>query len=177
MPSTSPGRSRPTSSAFDSLEQEAYLQLWRTYDRLREIDERVFQRHGITAQQYNALRILKSVRPGTLSTSAVGARLVSRAADMTRLLDKLEEQGFVTRQRCTENRRVVYVSITAAGIAVVDRLAADVKRLGKDQLGHLDRTTLRTLIDILAQARGPHEDPAAVAAWPGSRQPKRRVES
>jgi hypothetical protein len=134
MPSTSPGRSRPTSSAFDSLEQEAYLQLWRTYDRLREIDERVFQRHGITAQQYNALRILKSVRPGTLST-------------------------------------------TAAGIAVVDRLAADVKRLGKDQLGHLDRTTLRTLIDILAQARGPHEDPAAVAAWPGSRQPKRRVES
>jgi DNA-binding MarR family transcriptional regulator len=177
MPSTSPCRSRPTPAAFDSLEQEAYLQLWRTYDRLRELDERVFQRHGLTAQQYNALRILKSVRPGALSTSAVGARLVSRAADMTRLLDKLEEQGFVARQRCSENRRVVYVSITAAGVAVIDRLAADVKRLGKDQLGHLDRGTLRTLIDILAQARGPHEDPAAAAAWPGSRQPKRRVES
>ncbi|MFM7034627.1 MAG: MarR family transcriptional regulator, partial [Planctomycetia bacterium] len=79
MPPTAPCRTRPTSSAFDSLEQEAYLQLWRTYDRLREIDERVFQRHGITAQQYNALRILRSVRPQSLSTSALGARLVSRA--------------------------------------------------------------------------------------------------
>ena len=166
---------RPAPAAFDSLEQEAYLQLWRTYDRLRELDERVFQRHGVTAQQYNALRILKSVRPGALSTSAVGARLVSRAADMTRLLDKLEEQGLVARRRSAENRRVVSVSITAAGIAVVGRLAADVKRLGKHQLGHLDRRTLQTLIDILARAREPHEDPAMAAAWPGSRHRKQTV--
>jgi len=164
MSASVPGRARP--SAFDSLEQEAYLQLWRTYDRLREIDERVFQRHGLTAQQYNALRILKSVRPGALSTSAVGARLVSRAADMTRLLDRLEAQGFVSRRRCAENRRVVFVSITAAGVAVVNQLATDVRRLGKDQLGHLDRRTLRTLIDILAQARQPHEEQSVAAAWP-----------
>jgi DNA-binding MarR family transcriptional regulator len=161
-------RTSPAPAAFDSLEQAAYLQLWRTYDRLRELDERVFQRHRLTAQQYNALRILKSVRPGALSTSAVGARVVSRAPDMTRLLDRLEERGFVARQRCDENRRVVYVSITAAGVAVVDKLAADVKRLGRDQLGHLDRRTLRTLIKILERARAPHEDPQATAAWPGS---------
>ncbi len=102
-----PAPPRPASGVFDSLEQEAYLQLWRTYDRLREIDDRLFQGHGITAQQYNALRILRSVRPGSLSTSALGARLVSRAPDMTRLLDRLEEQGFVTRQRSADNRRVV----------------------------------------------------------------------
>jgi DNA-binding MarR family transcriptional regulator len=169
MAATQSRSTRLAPSAFDSLEQEAYLQLWRTYDRLRELDERVFQRHGISAQQYNALRILKAVRPGALSTSAVGARLVSRAADMTRLLDKLEEQGFVARKRCEENRRVVYVSITAAGVAVVGRLAADVKRLGKDQLGHLDRRTLRALIEMLERAREPHEDPGVATAWPGSR--------
>jgi len=82
-------------ASFDSLEQEAYLQLWRTYDRLRELDERVFARHGISAQQYNALRVLRSVSPRPLTTSALGARLVSRAPDMTRMLDKLEEQGLV----------------------------------------------------------------------------------
>jgi DNA-binding MarR family transcriptional regulator len=166
----------PLPSAFDSLEQEAYLQLWRTYDRLREIDERVFAQHGITAQQYNALRILRSVRPGALSTSALGARLVSRAADMTRLLDRLEEQGLVARKRCEENRRVVYVSITAGGVAVVNRLAADVKRLGRDQLGHLERKTLRTLIEILRLAREPHEKPANADAWPGNKRSKRRGE-
>jgi DNA-binding MarR family transcriptional regulator len=173
MATTPPGRTRSTSAAFDSLEQEAYLQLWRTYDRLRELDEQVFQRHGLTAQQYNALRILASARPGALSTSAVGARLVSRAADMTRLLDKLEERGLVVRRRCQENRRVVFVSITAAGVAVIGRLAAEVRRLGKDQLGHLDRRTLRTMIDILARARAPHEDALTAAAWPRRRQPGR----
>lgn len=175
MSSTTTCRTGAAAPAFDSLEQEAYLQLWRTYDRLREIDERVFARHGITAQQYNALRILRSVRPGALSTSALGARLVSRAADMTRLLDRLEDQGLVVRRRSAENRRVVGVSITAGGAAVVTRLAAEVRRCGRDQLGHLDRATLRTLIGILQRARGPHEDPATAGAWPGTRRaPQRR---
>jgi len=169
---SSPNRS--SSLLFDSVEQEAYLQLWRTYDRLREIDERVFQKYGITAQQYNALRILRSVRPGALSTSALGARLVSRAADMTRLLDKLEEQGLVARKRCEENRRVVYVSITATGATLISKLAAAVRRCGQDQLGHLDAKTLRTLIKILERARDPHEDEAAGDAWPGNQGSRRR---
>jgi len=58
-------------------------------------------------------------------------------------------------------------------VAVVDGLAADVQRCGKDQLGHLERKTLQTLIGILQQAREPHEDPAMAQAWPGNRQSKR----
>lgn len=170
MAATTTVSPRSASSVFDSLEQEAYLQLWRTYDRLREIDERLFQQYGITAQQYNALRILRAARPGALSTSALGARLVSRAPDMTRLLDRLEEQGFVRRQRSAENRRVIDVTITRSGLAVLDTLAAGVRRCGRDQLGHLSRKTLRTLITILEQARAPHEDQSTVALWPGHRQ-------
>ena len=170
MAATTTVSPRSASSVFDSLEQEAYLQLWRTYDRLREIDERLFQQYGITAQQYNALRILRAVRPGSLSTSALGARLVSRAPDMTRLLDRLEEQGFVKRQRSAENRRVVGVTITRPGLAVLDKLAAGVRRCGRDQLGHLPRKTLQALIAILEQARAPHEDQSTVDQWLGNRQ-------
>ena len=159
---------RPGSAAFDSPEQEAYLQLWRTYDRLREIDEAVFQSRGITAQQYNALRVLQSVHPGELSTSTLGARLVSRAPDMTRLLDRLEAQGLVKRRRSADNRRVVCVSITPAGVAVVDDLTADVHRCGQRQLGHLSQTKLRTLIELLRQAREPHEDQLTADDWPGN---------
>ena len=160
---------RRAAAVFDSPEQEAYLQLWRTYDRLREIDEAVFQARGITAQQYNALRVLRAVGPGELSTSALGARLVSRAPDMTRLLDRLEEQGLVSRRRAADNRRMVCVSITAAGAALVDGLAADVRRCGRHQLGHLGRKTLRTLVELLRQAREPHEDAATMDDWPGNR--------
>jgi DNA-binding MarR family transcriptional regulator len=157
------------SKAFDSLEQEAYLQLWRTYDRLREIDETVFHARDITAQQYNALRVLRSVRPEALSTSTLGARLVSRAPDMTRLLDRLEAQGFVKRRRSDENRRVVCVSITAAGVALIDELAVDVRRCGRRQLGHLGREALEKLIALLQKARQPHEDRSSADDWPGNR--------
>ena len=159
---------RTARGPFDSLEQEAYLQLWRTFDRLREIDEKLFASHGLSAQQYNALRVLRAAFPRRLATSALGARLVSRAPDMTRLLDKLESQGLVQRCRSRENRRLVEVSITSGGRALVDRLAAAVRRCGRDQLGHLDRVSLRRLIHLLVRARDPHDRDAA-DAWPGAR--------
>ncbi len=109
---TTQAYSKSKSSLFDSLEQEAYLQLWRTYDRLREIEETMFGAHGISAQQYNALRLLKSAHPKKLATSELSARLVSRAPDMTRLLDKLEELCFIARNRCATNRRLIEVVIT-----------------------------------------------------------------
>lgn len=165
---------RATSTGlFDSLEQEAYLQLWRTYDRLRELDERVFASHALSAQQYNALRVLRAASPRPLATSALGARLVSRAPDMTRMLDKLEEQGLVRRQRSVENRRLVEVWITPAGRTTVDRLADAVRQCGCDQLGHLDRRSLRAFIDLLKQARDPHDRDAA-DAWPGNDRTRRR---
>jgi len=152
---------------FDSPEQEAYLQLWRTYDRLRELEERVFVPHGLNAQQYNALRVLRSVHPAPLAASALGARLVSRAPDMTRLLDRLEDRGLVERQRSVTSRRSVEVRITAAGRRLVGRLAGAVRRCGVDQLGHLDRSALARLIELLRLARAPHEREAA-DAWPGN---------
>jgi DNA-binding MarR family transcriptional regulator len=159
---------KPAATAFDSPEQEAYLHLWRTYDRLREIDEAVFASRGITAQQYNALRVLRSVHPRELSTSTLGSRLVSRAPDMTRLLDRLESQGLVKRRRSADNRRVVWVSITAAGVATVGGLATDVRRCGERQLGHLGRKKLKALIALLREAREPHEEQATAVEWPNN---------
>lgn len=151
---------------FDSLEQEAYLQLWRTYDRLKELEDRAFEQYDLSAQQYNALRILRSVRPGTMPTSAVGAKLVSRAPDMTRLLDKLEERKLIHRERRPENRRVVECGITPQGIELLDRLAAEVRRCHEAQLGHLSQKSLKDLIALLKEARGPHEENADT--WAGN---------
>src|SRR3954467_14175863 len=122
---------------FDSPEQEAYLNLWRTYDRLRILEDELFGRHELTAQQYNALRLLRSVHPGTLPTLALAARLVSRAPDITRLLDKLHNRGLVRRVRPAENRRTVQVTITPRGLAMLDELDAEVRECHARQLGHL----------------------------------------
>src|SRR6188768_1726688 len=97
---------------FDSPQQEAFLNLWRTYDRLRLLEDELFGRHELTAQQYNALRLLRAARPKKVPTLSLAARLVSRAPDVTRLLDKLADRGFIERERLPENRRVVHVGIT-----------------------------------------------------------------
>src|SRR5581483_2977738 len=95
-----PPSSRPTKARhFDSAEQEAYLNLWRTYDRLRMLEDELFGRFDLTAQQYNALRLLRGEHPETLPTLTLAARLVSHAPDITRLLDKLERRGLVHRGR------------------------------------------------------------------------------
>src|SRR5712692_6626265 len=84
---------------FDSLEQEVFLNLWRTYDRLRALEDELFSQHELTPQQYNVLRLLRGEHPRTLPTLLLARRLVSRAPDITRMLDKLEGRGLIERDR------------------------------------------------------------------------------
>lgn len=148
---------------FDSPEQEAFLGLWRTYDRLRALEDELFSGYGLTSQQYNALRLLRGEHPEKVATLDLGTRLVSRAPDITRLLDKLEQRGLVTRDRPVENRRVVHVGITEAGLALLDELAEPLRECHARQLGHLSRKELNGLIALLRAARLPHED--ASSSW------------
>ena len=149
---------------FDSLAQKAYLNLWRTYDRLKAIEEEVFNRYELTPQQYNALRLLRAVHPATLQTLELGTRLVSRAPDMTRLLDKLEERQLIARNRRTDNRRVVDVGITGPGIELLEKMQDEVIDCHHRQLGHLSQEELEEFIRLLHRVREPHEGPAS--SWP-----------
>lgn len=151
-------RSQAAPRKFDSLEQEVFLNLWRTYDRLKSFEEEVFSKAGLSAQQYNTLRLLKSVHPNSMPTLVLGSRLISRAPDMTRLLDKLEQRGLLQRERRPENRRVVEVTITATGLQLLENLAPQVEECHRKQLGHLSPEALQQLAALLKEARQPHED-------------------
>ncbi|PQO30459.1 MarR family transcriptional regulator [Bremerella cremea] len=153
-------RSQPVVRKFDSLEQEVFLNLWRTYDRLKAFEEEVFSKAGLSAQQYNTLRLLKSVYPESMPTLVLGSRLISRAPDMTRLLDKLEQKGLLQRERRPENRRVVEVTITEEGKQLLRDLSSQVEQCHRKQLGHLSPEALRQLAALLKEAREPHEDVA-----------------
>lgn len=147
---------------FDSVQQEAYLNLWRTYDRLKALEEALFSRYELTAQQYNALRILRAEHPDSLPTLEIASRLISRAPDITRMVDKLEQRGLVERRRDAANRRVVNVAITSAGLKLLEAIAAPLAECHQRQLGHLTAEQLRELVKLLKLARQPHEeDPAA----------------
>lgn len=164
--------SRSTSAApathrkFDSSEQAAYLNLWRTYDLLKAYEDRLFSEYELSAQQYNTLRLLKAVHPRRVPTLELGSRLVSRAPDMTRLLDRLEARGFVDRERLPENRRVVQIGITSIGMELLRTLASSVTQCHKQQLGHLTAEELGVLNRLLDRCRDPHESPES--HWPAT---------
>ena len=149
---------RPATRRFDSPQQEAYLALWRTYDRLRALEDELFARFNLTAQQYNLLRLLRAAHE-PVPTLALADRLVSRAPDITRMLDKLEERKLLTRNRSKEDRRTVLVAITDRGATLLDKFADPLRECHERQLGHLSAAELKSLVALLNLARAPHEPP------------------
>lgn len=138
---------------FRSLHQEAKLNLVRTTNLLVDAFEQMLKPYGITGTQYNVLRILRGAEPGGLCRNEVSQRLLNRMPDATRLLDRMEEAGLVTRARGAEDRRLVTTQITRKGRELVDSLDAVVDRQHEKELGHLTAEQLQTLIDILTQIR------------------------
>jgi len=165
-------RLKPTQPGlrFDSLEQEVFLSLWRTYDRLRALEDELFGQYDLTPQQYNVLRLLRAAHPDNLPTLALADRLVSRAPDITRMLDKLEQRDLIVRERRENNRRVVLIGITKGGLALLKQIAGPLRACHTRQLGHLPPADLQRLSELLRAARGPHEEPAS--SWsPASHDP------
>jgi DNA-binding MarR family transcriptional regulator len=142
---------------FDSPQQEAYLALWRTYDRLRAFEDDLFAMFDLTAQQYNLLRLLRASHPDAVPTLSLLARLVSRAPDVTRMLDRFEERDLIVRTRSREDRRAVLVGITASGLVLLEQIAEPIRACHERQLGHLSSSDLKALIQLLHKVRAPHE--------------------
>jgi DNA-binding MarR family transcriptional regulator len=138
---------------FRSLHQEAQLNLVRTANLLMDRFEQMLKPSGITATQYNVLRILRGAEPAGLCRHEVSARLLNRMPDATRLLDRMEEAGLVTRARGTEDRRMMKTHITGKGLELVDSLDEAVEAEHLKQLGHLSGEQLATLIDLLTLVR------------------------
>ena len=155
---TTQARSPQKDARFDSLQQEVFLSLWRTYDRLRAFEDDLFSTHELTPQQYNALRLLRGAHPDKIHTLDLAGRLVSRAPDITRLLDKLEQRGLVERDRPADNRRVVRIGITDAGLSLLAKLHDPLQECHARQLGHLSPRQLKELNALLRAAREPHEE-------------------
>lgn len=106
----------------------------------------------VSPTQYNVLRILRG-SPDGLPCSEIAKRMINRDPDMTRLLDRIEKRGLISRERATEDRRVVVTKITRAGQEVLARLDPSVKKIHQRVLGHLGAKRLGALGELLDAAR------------------------
>lgn len=137
---------------FESLEHEAILNLLRTSDRIQLRFARLFREHGLTASQYNVLRILRG-EGQPLPCLEIADRMIAAVPGITGLIDRLEAMGLVTRDRSLEDRRVVYVAITDKAREQLGRLDGPVAELNKALVGHLNTAELQEFSRLLEKAR------------------------
>lgn len=139
---------------FKSLEEEAYLSLVRTAGQLTDELAAVLKPYGLSEVQYNVLRILRGSHPEPMATLEIAERMIERAPGITRMLDRLEAAGWVTRRRCHDDRRRVLCGITAAGLAQLAKADGPVldteERLAK-RLGRADQARLIELLEALQE--------------------------
>ena len=107
---------------FVSLEQEVYLSILRTASELSYTVDQFFRPFDITPSQYNVLRILRGAGTGGLCRNEISERMVTATPDMSRLLDRMENAGWVTRERAEDDRRQVSTHITNAGMKLLATL-------------------------------------------------------
>ncbi len=138
---------------FRSPLEEAFVGLQRTAAVLEHALETALKPSGITATQYNVLRILRGAAETGLCRSEIGERMVRRVPDVTRLLDRLEETGLIARARGGEDRRYVTTRITRNGLTTLDSLDGVVTTYLESSMGRLAPEQLRRLNDMLAVLR------------------------
>ncbi|HJU69517.1 MAG TPA: MarR family transcriptional regulator [Gemmatimonadaceae bacterium] len=138
---------------FTSLEQEAQLNVVRTASLLTDSFEQMLKPHGITATQYNVLRILRGAEPVGLCRNELRDRMLTRMPDVTRLLDRMEDAKLVARARDSEDRRLVSTRITPRGLRLLDELDDAVTQEHMRRFHHLTKAQLKTLIDLLNAVR------------------------
>jgi len=141
------------SKPFRTRSQEAYLALLRTADDSRRYISQVLEPAGVTLQQYNVLRILRGAGEGGLPTLTVGERMVERTPGVTRLVDRMVRKGWVTRSRCTEDRRRVWCQITPSGLELLAQLDRPVQGVDDSFREVLDEPEIVELISYLDRIR------------------------
>jgi DNA-binding MarR family transcriptional regulator len=133
--------------------ETTFLELLRTTDQLSRRLVPVLKAADLSPTQYNVLRILRGASEG-LACGEIGKRMITRDPDITRLLDRLEKRGLISRCRETKDRRTVLARITPEGLDLLARLDGPVQEAHNRHLGHLGRENLKEMCELLRAARG-----------------------
>ena len=131
------------------LEKEVFHNLVKTHDKLIFEISNLFKDHSITLTQYDVLESVKNAGNMGLPLSKIGEWMLSRQPDVTRIVDRLEDMGWVTRARDTKDRRVVYVRLSRRGHALCEKVESSLLQVHRDQFSHLSKNEMKLLNQLL----------------------------
>jgi DNA-binding MarR family transcriptional regulator len=169
-----PSQGHEQAPRFSSPQEEALLNILRSADCLHRAFQHRLKPSGLTATQYNVLRILRGARPGGLTCSAIGGMMITPEPDITRLLARLKTRKLIRQQRDAQDRRVVWTRISDRGIEVLSQLDGIVEQAPRELLSELTCAEVGELIRLLGKARfcsgadGPNTAQAPLTGKPSS---------
>jgi DNA-binding MarR family transcriptional regulator len=160
---------------------EALWSLLVAADYLRGRMDAVCAGFRVTTSQFSVLRILRAACPDGYSRNEIARRMIDRSPDVTRLVDRLEQQQFVERARSSEDRRLSVTRITDLGLRLLSRVEPEIRNLERscfcDSLSEQDcadllricrlirpRTDARQYLDRAV----PRSTVAPTAGWPSA---------
>ena len=155
-------QSRP----FRSKKQEATIALLRTASVVSRALSRVLEPWSLSLAQYNALRIIRGAGTGGIATLAIRERMIEEGTTITRILDKLDDSGYISRERTLPDRRQVMCQVTTDGRRLLDKIdpivdAADEEAM--ESLGARDVAQFVDLLDTLRSANAERGAPRTMA--------------
>ena len=153
MPNTLTKSASTPRRRHSSLGAQLTVSILRTAAVLERFYNHLVMEHGVTIQQYDVLRILRSAGSKGLPTLTIRDRMIHEAPGITRLIDRLEQAGFVRRVRTSPDRRQVLCQIAPSGSALLAQLDAAVARADAEAVSHLSVAQQRQLLRLLQDVR------------------------
>ncbi len=135
-------------------EVDVFVQVARAEEFLARGLAGLLKQHHLSLPQYNVLRILRGAGTQGLRCQDIAGRMITRVPDITRLLDRLEAANLVSRQRSSEDGRVVLTNLRRRGHRLLANLDEPVLELHRKQLTRLNRSEMRTVAYLLRKMTG-----------------------
>lgn len=131
---------------FQSEHHKAAINILVTGSWLYNQNANFLKQYDLTPEQFNVLRILRGSHPRPMMLLDITARMIDKNSNCTRLVEKLRQKGWVTRELCATNRRQVDITITTKGLQLLKRIDSSstewlhtIRQLSKSEATELNR--------------------------------------
>ena len=138
---------------FASMKEELWLNLLRTTAQVGHVLEQKLRPYGLSATQYNVLRILRGAGEKGLCQYEIRNRLVAQVPDVPRILDRMEKAGWIQRVRATGDKRMVLSTLCPKGLELGTQLDAPMLAMLAQMFPELDDEAQQRLNELLVLAR------------------------
>lgn len=139
--------------SFGDIRIKAFINLLFTYNYLTKENKFLQDQFGSSIQQFNVLRIIKGKHPEPINPGKIKEVMVEKAPDLTRLIDRLVNKGLVNRTKSEENRRQINITLTQAGLDLLEIMTPQVREFYMGKLSKLTDEEAEMLSKLLDKIR------------------------